>query len=137
MSFESQLIINTLSFFLVSVLVSDEPISRNNLQVIYVNLISFILLSLYTTAPGNPSKSKGQLSSVSSKKIRKLKDKKQTMVSITDCNCCILMVSLFYLTFFLKIFNYFSLYFTGARQEQDIFVRLIDSVTKQVSIDIF
>jgi len=30
-----------------------------------------------------------------------------------------------------------DLFILGARQEQDIFVRLIDSVTKQVSLKIF
>lgn len=41
------------------------------------------------------------------------------------------------LGFIFKLYIYgFLSYFIGARQEQDIFVRLIDSVTKQVSYEI-
>lgn len=41
----------------------------------------------------------------------------------------------FYLLIKLLFFS-LTCYFTGARQEQDIFVRLIDSVTKQVSTNL-
>lgn len=62
--------------------------------------------------------------------------KKQIMEFITDCSFSTQMVMYLFVMLWFVFIKYYLLItwpLTGVRQEQDLYVRLIDSVTKQVS----
>ena len=67
---------------------------------------------------------------------RNLMAKKQIMEFITDCSFSTQMVMYLFVMLWFVFIKYYLLItwpLTGVRQEQDLYVRLIDSVTKQVS----